>query len=363
MDIKNGLEYGSNYARAAAYFRATCAPEPEGENRRAAFRLVTGIYELAFCEPETLGFKPQADVHFEPWEQQRGREKDVKAIRDPIAKLEALIKELFDIVEASDASGDALVLRVGAAGPGRALIKALSRLGCTVEESGLRLPAGCAEGLRELAAVSRQNVIHITDGPKEDKAYLYFSRCVFEPEDNWTARAFDALLDAKGELIRLAGELEARGFSRVDCRDGKRVSLDYVRQYGKKDEPLKAAWGERTHSGIEVSFEELRLEPCFVWLRLPQYRLVLESLAELPAAAADFLVRNTKTCDGCRYCVQTDKTGARPLAAVECGSKFKCPMFPGFTFNRRSLDRELADSILLTLDALDALPALAGSRK
>lgn len=223
----------------------------------------------------------------------------------------------------------------------------------------LVFPEGCAQGLQELAAVSRANTAHLAQGPMQDKACLYFSRCVFEPGENWIALAFDRLLGADGRLLWLCGELEKRAYRRIDCFDGKKISLDYVKQHGKKEEPLKIAWAERTHYGISLTYEELRLEPCFLWIRMPMFKYVLESIQKLPGKTVEFIIGHTKTCDGCRYCVQADKTGTRPLAHVDLNGKKKCPYYPGFTMNWRELSPELAQSILDLLDAIHQLPQLA----
>lgn len=358
MEFRNGIKYESNYARAAAYFLSTCAPAPENKPRLEAYKLITGIYKAIGDNPSVIGRKALPDVFFDPWEQQKGREKDIKAIRDPINVIEGIIKDLFDIIGSGEPSCDRITLPEAYPAIKKPLEKVLCSLGCTVLKDGgtsIVFPAESVSGLCELCAISKKHIIHITDGPKEDKAYLYFSRCVFEPEGNWTARAFDALLGADGELVRLCGELEKRGYTRVDCVDRKKISLDYVKQHGKKAEPLKLAWAERTHSGIEVSFEELRLEPCFLWIRMPMFRDVLASADKLPEDTVKFIASHTKSCDGCRYCVQTDKTGTRPLASVKFGEKKKCPLYPGFTMNWRGLSRELAENILATLDAVDKL--------
>ena len=73
----------------------------------------------------------------------------------------------------------------------------------------------------------------------------------------------------------------------------------------------------------------------------------------LPAPAADFLARQAKNCDGCRYCVQTDKTGQRKLAYIEAFGQKKCPYYPGFCFNWRKVDQTLCENLLATLDAVD----------
>ncbi len=193
------------------------------------------------------------------------------------------------------------------------------------------------------------------EASRPDKPYLYFSRCVFVPEENWLAPVFDRLIGADGRLLRLCSELESRGYRRIDCFNGEKITLDYVKQHGKKAEPLKWPWGERTHSGVSLTCEELRLAPCFLWVRMPMYKTVLAALDRLPPSTVAFLARYTKTCDGCRYCVQTDKTHTRPLAAVKIGDKRKCPHYPGFTMNWRALDDELAAEIPALLNALPEL--------
>lgn len=363
--IQNGTQYDNNYARAAAYFLGTCASAPAGGERLAAYRIITGIYGVIADDPASVGWKALPDVSFAPWEQQKGREKDIKAIRGAINKIETLIAELFAITEAAELLPDGALLPAGIA-PGRTLGKALAKVGVTIAPEGERVrlfaPLGGLDGLKSLAAVSRAHVIHVTDAPHVDLPYLHFSRCVFEPDENWLAAAFDRLLNADGRLIRLCDELEQRGYRRVDCFDGWHITLDYVKQYGRKNEPLKWSWAEKTHAGIAVTYEDLRLAPCFFWIRLPMFRTILEHADALPAPVSDFLERCTKTCDGCRYCVQTDKTHTRPLACVKVHGKNKCPHFPGFTMNWRSLPSELAEHTLALLDAVEALPELQEKR-
>ena len=64
-----------------------------------------------------------------------------------------------------------------------------------------------------------------------------------------------------------------------------------------------------------------------------------------------------KRCDGCRYCVQTDKTGKRPFAriAVQYAEKeYKlCPYYPGYSFWWTSIDDTLADNIFGLLGFMD----------
>lgn len=50
----------------------------------------------------------------------------------------------------------------------------------------------------------------------------------------------------------------------------------------------------------------------------------------------DLVFNRTKTCDGCGYCIQTDKTGKRKRLGLPLRLKdetgVKCPLFPSFTW-------------------------------
>ncbi len=362
MVIQNGITYESNYGRAAAYYLATCAPAPVGEERRRAYELIIAIYSAIVSDAAAIGYKPVPDVSFEVWEPHKGREKDIKYIRGAITKIEELIAELFYLAESVEIRMDGALLPEGAT-LGRMLEKVLCVVGVIIHRYSGRIqliaPKGCFDGLRELATISRTHTIPIMDGPKEGIPYLYFSRCVFEPSENWIALAFDKMLGADGRLVWLCSQLEKRGYRRIDCYDGKRISLDYVKQHGKKEEPIKLPYAERTHSGINLSYEELKLEPGCLTLRMPMFKTILKCAQKLPENVVGFIERFTKTCDGCRFCVQMDKTHTRSLASVNMGEKNKCPYFPAFGMNWRQLPPELAEIILVLFDALDELAELA----
>ena len=72
-----------------------------------------------------------------------------------------------------------------------------------------------------------------------------------------------------------------------------------------------------------------------------------------------FVVARTKKCDGCRYCVQTDKTGKRPLANLPVsynGRELRlCPYFPGYSYCWTALSDGLVDDMITMLGFMDVL--------
>jgi hypothetical protein len=67
----------------------------------------------------------------------------------------------------------------------------------------------------------------------------------------------------------------------------------------------------------------------------------------------NFVIITSKKCDGCGYCVQTDKTGKRPLIFVNVGDHKICPLFCGFQYRWRSINEEIVDNIIEMLKFID----------
>ena len=83
----------------------------------------------------------------------------------------------------------------------------------------------------------------------------------------------------------------------------------------------------------------------------------LDAFDEMDAQIQSFVMAHTKKCDGCRYCVQTDKTGKRPFAFVTVAYQRKeyalCPYFPGYGFSWTRIDNGLVEQIIAMLSFMD----------
>ena len=78
----------------------------------------------------------------------------------------------------------------------------------------------------------------------------------------------------------------------------------------------------------------------------------------MPGPLREFILSRTKQCDGCRYCVQTDRQGTRPLACVPVrhqGAEYSlCPLVPGYGYSWTDLDDALADNLIAFLTFMDS---------
>lgn len=193
----------------------------------------------------------------------------------------------------------------------------------------------------------------LADAP--NSSLLRFSRCQFNPEYSYPKDIFKRLSGNEHAFQRLIDFLEENGYTRIDNRDNQ-ISLDYVKNYDTKEMPVKDAWAERTHGGISVKYDSFVWEPVSLCLRVPKTKQLFAAFDEMSGELKSFVVKFTKNCDGCRYCVQTDKTGTRKLSFVPVvhDKEYRlCPLFPGFSYCWTLLDEHLTTCILDYLSFID----------
>jgi len=354
MKAKNGLVYKSNYERAAAFYETTCVPAVEGDVvKEETYKLMTSIHQVFGEQADSLGFKPESDVFFQPGEPQKGREADVKTIRTPFAKMEEFMGQLYEFSKQAVVTEAGLTLSADAFTPKKMFKSVLAAASVPVITKGnVEIACGkkCAEGLKALAKTAEEKGINKDGTENQSKVIFYFSRCVFDDSYDWLKNSFDYMLDADGRIVELCEKLEKLGFAREILVDGRYVSLNYIKEYSKKPEILKKAWADKFHLGIEISYEDLCIMPAVLHLRTVCFVEVLRKADELSDLAKKLIQDKVKKCNGCRYCVQTDKTGTRPLAAVEVDGVPKCPYFPSFSLRWNKVDDALMKQVVAFLE-------------
>ncbi|MBE6023550.1 MAG: hypothetical protein E7231_10000 [Cellulosilyticum sp.] len=352
MEAKNGVVYQNNYARAIAFYQATCAPVVENDSEKeAAHKFITSIYQMIGEQADSLGFKTVPDVSFKPWETQKGREADVKAVRTPLAKIDELMEQLYSFCRQAEITECGLSVSANDFTPKKMFKSVLSGVGVAVTKNErIELCCGkkCAEGLKKLAEIAITTNLDGTENLA--KSVFFFSRCVFDDNVDWLSHSFDNMLDAGGKIVMLCKKLSELGYCREVMIDGRYLSLNYIKEYGKKPSPLKKAWADKNHLGIEISYEDLCIMPATLQLRLPRFTEFLSRVDEMPNEAKRLINEKLKSCDGCRYCVQTDKSGTRPLAAVKVEGIAKCPYFPAFSLRWNEVNDVLIEQIESVLD-------------
>ncbi len=188
-----------------------------------------------------------------------------------------------------------------------------------------------------------------------------FSHCFFRGADSHISEIYAALL-GDSAFLHLEKQMLERGYRRYVIGDAAGTKCKMVLRYANP------AWGEEKpggsfefkvkHTGITVRYEPWFRESCIMGVCIPGgMKQYLEHFTEMEAPLKAFVWERTKKCNGCRYCVQADRTGQRPLAAipVEFGTETAslCPYFPGYSFCWTRIDEALAGQIIRLLDFMD----------
>jgi hypothetical protein len=358
--------------RSIFYFVATCPSfYPSGslavseKEQKETSNFIKEVYERLYLEPALLGFKLLPDDSLGDKEQHKDKPELATAIRKIIKRTDDFMALLWSISLKGTADGHTLTVNkneVRIKPSDERILTAIGVKTSQLDNSYLFSFPIITNGLSLLAKISPANVKPSKDG--NQKPYLLFSRGVFDVTAPWSREIFGNMLEDRRPFDNLFNFLDQNGYQRIDNKEyDNKISIDYIKNYGNPEAELKAAWGERTRGGIEVVYEELRKNPLLISLRLPYFREILENTDRMSEPVRDFIIATTKKCDGCRYCVQTDKTGKRPFAFITIDTHKLCPMYPGFSFQWRTLENKTTENIIEVLQFIDVIFANRCPRK
>lgn len=196
-----------------------------------------------------------------------------------------------------------------------------------------------------------------------------FAYCLFDEQHVYSIDVYARLLGEE-PFRKLEQWMLSQGYQAYD-----RYKTDWV-DYQLTLAYANPAWGDECpnigneykvkHTGISAQYDAYVENPVSLGLCIP-YGLkgFLGQFDLMNQRVREFVIERTKRCDGCRYCVQTDKTGRRPLACVPVIYEEKeyslCPYFPGYNYSWTSLDDVLAEKLIAFLTFMDGY-APEGSR-
>ena len=188
-----------------------------------------------------------------------------------------------------------------------------------------------------------------------------FAYCLFNQEHVYAAGVYACLLGDKA-FRRLEAWMIAQGYKAYDIYKTTwvdyRLTLTYANPVWGEERPNGGYEYKIRHTGISAQYDAYARSPASFGLCIPYgLKRFLENFDSMSDNVKNFVIGHTKRCDGCRYCVQTDKTGLRPLACIpivhEQTAYNLCPYFPGYTYCWTSIDENLADQIIAFLTFMD----------
>ena len=224
---------------------------------------------------------------------------------------------------------------------------------------------------RELTVLSRLGIDDLGALPAAWKwiaqrgDFTAFRYCLFKKDYPYALDVYTRLLGDKS-FTRLVDWMLDNGYriyevSNVIASDCK-LPLTIANPRWSDEPPRGGNEYKIKHTGISVLHDFYVREPYDINLGLciPNgMKPYLEAFNEMDEGLKRFVISRTKKCDACKYCVQTDKKGTRPLAnfpvEFEGGSYRLCTYFPGYTYSWASIDDTLADELIRMLAFMDTL--------
>jgi hypothetical protein len=187
---------------------------------------------------------------------------------------------------------------------------------------------------------------------------LTFSRCLFDEVYDYPSGIYAGLLGDKAAFGRLENWLEKHGYRRYQYLDGQ-MTMDFANPAWDKNPPTGGNQFKIRHTGVSFVYDKWVKEPALMGLCIPGgLKNFLEAFGDMEENEKDFVINQTKKCDACNYCIQTDKSGKRPRALIPVkhheNTHNLCPLFPGVGFGWTSINNELANDIIAMLSFMDS---------
>lgn len=111
--------------------------------------------------------------------------------------------------------------------------------------------------------------------------------------------------------------------------------------YNCKNDDLRVVYekeyGDKQKAHMNIYYDYRKLEQMIFEFKAPQLSKVLKYYDQMDVELKALVFNRTKICDGCGYCIQTDKSGKRKHLALtlelDGEIKSKCPLFPSFVWD------------------------------
>ena len=294
------------------------------------YLLIKNLYQLAFDEPLLFVTSlNEDDAYPSRYKKPYGKPKLILTMKKFTKSLDGFLEYMF------------LLGTDGSVKPNNRYQIILSRLGI---ENTEKLPA---------AWVWMSN--------REGASVNAFSCCLFDKDYPYASDIYARLLGETSFRI-LENRLLEKGYRRYvvdnitasDCK----LSLTIANPKWSGEPPRGGFEYKIKHTGISTLYDPYTENPQVIGLCIPNgMKQYLTAFDSMDKEVQRFVVEHTKKCDGCRYCVQTDKTGTRQLANIPISFEEKryplCTYFPGYYYCWSHLDDDLVEQMLNMLNFMD----------
>jgi len=189
-----------------------------------------------------------------------------------------------------------------------------------------------------------------------------FTYCLFKQGHVYSSAIYKEIF-SKDAFEKLDNWMHKNGYKQYDIYDSTgsdcKLSLSYINPAWSTDQPNGGYQYKIKHTGVAAELDYSLEPPAVLGLCIPKNLMkpLTESFELMNDSLKEFFIKQAIKCWDCKYCVQTDKMGKRPLANVKVIHKqtdYKiCTYIPGYSFNWSNLDIETTDNIIELLNYMD----------
>jgi len=331
------MKFESLEQRMAQNFINMFAPFVPDENAPVSvteqeqfYLLMKNLYQLAFDEPLLfVASLNEDDAYPSRYKKPYGKPKLILTMKKFTKSMDGLLQYMF------------LLGQGGCDKPNKRYQIILSRLGV---ENTEKLPSAW-----------------VWMSKREGAGINAFSCCLFDKDYPYVSDISARLL-GESSFSELENRLLEKGYKRYVINDimasDCKLSLTIANPKWSSEPPRGGFEYKIKHTGISTLYDPYTANPQVIGLCIPNgMRQYLTAFDSMYKDLQSFVVEQTKKCDCCRYCIQTDKTGARPIANIPvCFEEKKymlCTYFPGYYYCWPRLDDDLVEKMMSMLSFMD----------
>jgi hypothetical protein len=191
---------------------------------------------------------------------------------------------------------------------------------------------------------------------------IEFMHCLFNRNYPYTSDIYANLL-GETAFRKLENWMFSKGYKTFDLYDVTasccKLSLTYANPLWDKTPPNGGFEYKIRHTGISIRYEREIKEPVIFGLCIPKniFKILLTDFNTMGNDLQQFIISRTKICNGCKYCIQTDKTNTRPFAIINVNYEKKsyqlCTYFPGYNYCWKNINDGLVEQLICMLSFMD----------
>lgn len=317
------------YSYIATYPTYKPIDEIPEESHRQMYEFMAKVLNMVYENPKLIGIEEQPDNCYKGWELNNSKPELIKAMEKIEAKFVSFIESLIKVGKCGKPEERSFIIPKAEMTVSKQLQEKLQAFGIAVTKEKEQTILTCNEYPDLFPAWKIYSMNDDENSQKVSRVIAFIHGRYFEQVYH-AVDFFGELLPDTKRLEELEGFFAKAGFALSNFDISNKTRYAYVKWL--KEYPDKET------ASMRVSFNWRKEEQLIFEFRVPWFRTLLSHYTEFTEEMQSFIFHRLKTCDGCGYCTQMDKSGKRPRLAMKftngTETLAKCPLFPWFVWTK-----------------------------